>query len=394
MNRYQRRSALLTIIFLLLCGMVFILSYSGFVRIMGHEYYWNHTHFIREQWIKVRRVDCYFGEDGRLYTGWLTQGNERKYLISGIPVTGEFVIKDSEYYFDPDGVMVTGIADTGSGTHYYAENGARKTGWVTLGDDSYYFTDTDMTRGWYDEDNSRYYFSQDGKMVTGWIRIDGNFYYFTDKGKMMRNGWFADGNTDYYLFADGHAACGQTKLDGRIYCFSDTGRLLKNTWTGNSYAGEDGTLQTSCTIDGLRVDKKGRKIYDGDYGDGGSLYIPTLGVKVPAWKTEGGSEGQRITDAANSAALLTSFKMPVIADHKNQGFEAIKSSVPEDTIAFVLTPDSVTEYLCSSIFTGTNVENDILDSTGKSIDGLSSDLCLYTCNENWRHVTIVLFQKK
>ena len=386
--------ALLLVICILLCMIIRVISFSGFFHIKGNTYYWDHTHFLHDQWKKVKGVDCCFDHDGTLYEGWYLNNQKRMFLISGIPVTGRQTINDHEYYFNLRGIMSTGIVTDGSEIHYYSEEGIRKTGWVSYEGNTYYFTKDHMQTGWFKEGNRRYYFRADGHMVTGWNRIQKQLYYFNTQGQMIRNRWIKDRNNIYYLYDDGHAACGRSSVQGKIYFFSKDGRLLKNTWVGNSYAGGDGSLQTDKNIDGLWVDDQGNKIYDGSYGSGGSLFIPSVRLQVPAWKTKGGKKGQEITDEVNSAAYLTSFNKPVIADHKTQGFEVIKESIPRRTIAFILTSGTVTEYVCTDIFTGLNTEHDLLDPGGKSIDERAADLCLYTCNENWKNVTIVLFKKK
>ena len=268
-----------------------------------------------------------------------------------------------------------------------------KDGWVTENNDIYYYKEGVPRTGWLYYHRSKYYFDHFGKMVTGWAKIDDNYYYFAKDGKMRSQSWFEDETGRYYLTANGTAATGIRNVNGTRYLFSQRGTLLKNQWHGNYYAGEDGAILTDTCIDGLWVDQDGKKICDGTYGNGGCLFIPSLGIQVPVYKTPGGEKGQAITDRSDSAAYLTTFHMPLIADHKNQGFEAIKDSSPGETVAFLLTKSRVSEYLCSDIFIASNVEKDILDENGKSIDDYDTDFALYTCNENWHHVTVVLFRK-
>lgn len=268
-----------------------------------------------------------------------------------------------------------------------------KDGWELGEKGVSYYRNHEKVTGWFYVRRATYYFDKAGYMVTGWAKISGKIYYFRDDGKMLGDGWMTDDYGTHYLEADGAAACGKKEIDDQIYLFSDKGVLLKNRWVGNSYAGEDGIMVTDQDIDGLYIDENGERIFEGTFGSGGCLYMPSVGVEVPSYKTAGDEEGQRITDRENCAARLTSFHMPVIADHKNQGFEAIKDCVPGETTAFLLTEKKVRQYRCLAIFTGFNAERDITDQEGVSIDDYDADLCLYTCNEDWKHVTIVLFEK-
>ena len=384
---------ILILFLVLLIPACLIFSASRFIHVGDRVYYWDHTHILRDTWKVIQGARCRFDSDGSLHEGWFSEKGHKSYLIGGIPVTGVCKTGGREYYFDQDGLMQTGLVPIGDSYAYYGEDGVRKTGWITLSGNTYYFTPDGIKTGWFDYDGARYYFSQKGIMAAGWNKIQGKMYNFDEKGRLRRDGWFEDDYGSYYLHKDGHAATGRTEIGNVSYCFSERGLLLRNKWVGNSFYGSDGSLQTNRDIDGLWVDEKGDKVFYGSYGSGGSLYIPTVQIQVPAYLTPGGSKGQEITDRADSAASLTSFNKPVIADHKNQGFEQIKSCLPATTRAFLLTEDTVTEYICSAICTGTNTEHDILDSSGVSIDDRKADLVLYTCNEDWRHVTIVFFRK-
>lgn len=381
------------LVFLLAIGFT-IVSFKGYIPVGSRYFYWDGSRLQHSGLLTLEETKCLFDKDGSLYEGWYVNGSDKSYMVRGLPVTGEYEIEGKKYCFNSKGIMQTGIVTTDSACRYYSDEGVLTTGWIYLPEGTWYFDEDGMKTGWFKEGNSKYYFDKTGHMMTGWIRVDGRIYNFRENGQLRNDGWYDDESGTYYLTSDGHAVSGKTTIGGQTYLFSDSCKLLRNTWSGNNYAGDDGSMQTSCNVDGLNIDEHGDKVYNSSYGSGGSLFMPSISLQVPAWLTEGGEEGQEITDRFNSAAYLTSFNKPVIADHKNQGFEAIKGCIPESTVAFLLTPDSVCEYICTAVFNGSNVENDLLDPAGVSIDDREADLCLYTCNENWRHVTIVLFRKK
>ena len=388
-----RQCIIVSLAIALLAGSFVVLSYRGFVPFGARVLYWDHTHFLRSTWTQGEEPNRFMDSDGSLCEGWYRKEDKKSYFVHGLPVTGPCEIDGKQYFFDDEGYMETGIVSDGQVKRYYSDEGVLQTGWIHLSEDTYYFDENGMKTGWFEDKHRTWYFTEDGKMLTGWGKISGRLYNFREDGTLRNDGWYQEGQNTYYLNPDGHASSGRAIIDNQVYFFSDSCRMFQNCWVGNSYAGEDGVMVRSLSIDGLSVDDAGVKVYHGSYGSGGSLYIPSLSLKVPVYLTPGGPEGQDITDRGNSAACLTSFRMPVIADHKNQGFEAIKQCLPGRTIAFVLTPDSVTEYVCTSLCVGSNVEDDILDAAGKTIDDSGADLCLYTCNEDWKHVTIVFFRK-
>ena len=375
---------------------VFLFSYRGWIRLGKKSWYWDHGNYIRDRWEEIDGVRYRFDDKGNLCEGWQKDKSGRSYFTRGIPAVGEKKIDGWDYYFDENGIMQTGfIPADKSGGHvfFYDQEGKKKTGWVESDGAKYYFSPDGMETGWQEIDGAVYFFSASGIMKTGWMKEEGNLYCLGPDGVLRTGEWIREDKGTYYVKEDGKAARGKTVIDGKTYLFDSHCLLARNAWVGNSHADRHGIMETNCRVDGLDIDGNGNKVFDGAYGDGGNLYIPSVEVEVPLYKTEGDQHGQDITDRGYSAAMLTSFAMPVIADHKNQGFERIKSCIPDRTKALILTKNQVKVYICTDIVQGSNVEDDILDDQGKSIDYSGADLCLYTCNEDWRHVTIVFFDE-
>ena len=154
------------------------------------------------------------------------------------------------------------------------------------------------------------------------------------------------------------------------------------------------------------------QLQSNEFGSHGRLEIPTLGISVPLWDSYLHT-AQQFVDADNSAAYVTDYCNGLIADHYNQGFEAIKVAKPGVDIAKLVYPDGyVEEFLCSSVdpngynygylwtvadySTGeTWYEGGIVDSEGMhlSIYNDSKYIVTYTCNQDYHHITIVVWER-
>ena len=114
-----------------------------------------------------------------------------------------------------------------------------------------------------------------------------------------------------------------------------------------------------------------------------------LGINVPvcSYMTCDYSP-QYLTDKENCAAFIYMCRKEVIADHKHQGFDKIKLAKPGKT---TLTFDNNT-YICIDKFNGHNTGKELTDQNYKFIDmSFPGTLILYTCNDNWKNVTITLW---
>lgn len=126
------------------------------------------------------------------------------------------------------------------------------------------------------------------------------------------------------------------------------------------------------------------------------LKIPSVGVNVAVYKTSFYDINvQTIVDNNDSASLQNDEGVcGVIADHKHQGFSATKNSVPNVTYAYFDFGTYKEKYICIKKCLGTNNESLVIDDEGIWIaEYPNADIAMYTCNENWRNVTITYWKK-
>ena len=121
------------------------------------------------------------------------------------------------------------------------------------------------------------------------------------------------------------------------------------------------------------------------------LTIPSVGVNVGCfWGT---NNLQTLVDASDSAALFSYGGMTIIADHRHQGFSAMKNS-SIGTKAYMNYGDHTEEYVCIANFKGHNTGHALTDNNDTDISELYPGyLAMYTCNENWQNITITIWQK-
>lgn len=125
------------------------------------------------------------------------------------------------------------------------------------------------------------------------------------------------------------------------------------------------------------------------YGYIAKLESQDMGIDVLICDERNGRKNsQYLVDKAYCAAYFVLRGKAVIADHNYQGFENIKSAIVNKT---TLTFDNKT-YVCVAKFNGHNTGKDIVDNSYKPInDSYPGDILLYTCNNNWRNITITLW---
>lgn len=126
----------------------------------------------------------------------------------------------------------------------------------------------------------------------------------------------------------------------------------------------------------------------------GRLIIPDVGVDVALFNRY----TQSTVDNKDSAGTYRyNGGQMVIADHKNQGFSAMKNSVPEQTIAYINDGETIKTYICVDNNVGSNKSNgipyDLLDCNGDSIYLQNTGgMCMYTCNDHWSSITYTYWQ--
>ncbi len=124
----------------------------------------------------------------------------------------------------------------------------------------------------------------------------------------------------------------------------------------------------------------------------GRLLIPDVDLDVGVYTASvyDGAYNQKVCNAKDAAVWLTGL-CPIIGDHNNQGFHKIKSAEADKTMAYIKNGDSIEAYKCVKIDTkGSNVVTGLLwsDGTNALYDTPEGHIVMYTCNKNWRSVTI------
>lgn len=154
------------------------------------------------------------------------------------------------------------------------------------------------------------------------------------------------------------------------------------------------------------------------YGTDGHLYIPDADISVALQREDANHTMQDICDMPNTACYVpyhpedlfwtTLFDdSPMIADHTNQGFNAIKS-LPIGADLYIEYPDYITAHYTLEYIdpNGTYDYADVnyLGSTfplewprysdGSFVNLNHTDcITLYTCNQDNKHITIARFKK-
>lgn len=140
-------------------------------------------------------------------------------------------------------------------------------------------------------------------------------------------------------------------------------------------------------VDKILVDTKG-------LGTSGRLYFDSMySVALYGADIYAGS-AQSIVDAKDSAAIFRLGLSTVIADHKHQGFDIIKKVNVGDSAFIKYDGDVIEEYICAEVCLGTNGGSNMITSDGRDIAEMDDyDLVMYTCNQDWEHITIVFWKK-
>ncbi|MBR2527542.1 MAG: hypothetical protein IKE58_03595 [Blautia sp.] len=130
-------------------------------------------------------------------------------------------------------------------------------------------------------------------------------------------------------------------------------------------------------------------------GDSGRIFIPDKGVDVCVWY---GAENeyanaQKICDDPDSAVYTPhTVGQPYIADHWSQGFEGIRYC-QVGTKAYWKHFDRIDVLSCVHVCLGTNEVTYIRTDAGENAADINpGGLFMYTCNEDWQHVTVTFWQ--
>lgn len=189
----------------------------------------------------------YFGTDGAMsQSKWNTHGGKQYYSGSDGAIYKNRWDPTGKFYLGSSGQKATGIV-TISGRKYYlnpSANGAKYTsGWLP-GAKTYYaqsngilYVNTTKVIGGY-----RYGFNSAGQKVTGIHTFSGDKYYFNSSGVGV-NGWITIGSKKYYATNKGELTTEWKKIGKYYYYF----------YPSNC------TMAKSKTIDGYKIDSKGRR---------------------------------------------------------------------------------------------------------------------------------------
>lgn len=127
----------------------------------------------------------------------------------------------------------------------------------------------------------------------------------------------------------------------------------------------------------------------------GRLVIPGVGIDVALIIPSAMSQAQAVTDAGDSACIMIGWHGPntnVIADHNNQSFAPL-SKVTVGMPAYIITENGQIDLRCSVVIDGHNAVTNITDLNYTPVEGIADYVC-YTCQDNWRNVRIVGFNKQ
>ena len=139
--------------------------------------------------------------------------------------------------------------------------------------------------------------------------------------------------------------------------------------------------------------------YDTSYPGHDGVYmgqlVSSLGFNIRLYKKGEVSSAQAIVDAPNSANYRPYRNAVYIADHKHQdNFSAIKNAVPGQSTFQIIGPEGTWTYICTDILMGHNTGSTLTDEAGNDmLDGNHGELIMYTCNDNWRNVTLTVWKR-
>lgn len=93
-----------------------------------------------------------------------------------------------QWFYFKDGKAFTGTQIIGGVKYFFETTGVLKTGWVEDGDHRRYYSGNKAAVDWLDISDKRYYFTKEGLMVFDkWLKIKGKWYYFYADGSMAKN---------------------------------------------------------------------------------------------------------------------------------------------------------------------------------------------------------------
>ena len=120
----------------------------------------------------------------------------------------------------------------------------------------------------------------------------------------------------------------------------------------------------------------------------GRLYIPAVNIDVAVFS----SKAQETCDADDSGCMFKQNNMILIVDHYYQEFKPLGECYV-GCLAYIVTPENITPYICSATFTGTNMRDDIFDENWESVTiHYPGSIICYTCMDEYLHIRMVNFE--
>lgn len=250
--------------------------YENDIKAIGQREIDNSIYYFDEKGVLQRNIFIdkkYFNEDGRLVLGFYSIDNKDYYFTNEGYIVGNQEIENEVYFFDENGVMQKDVIIDNC---YYGDTGKLYTGFKNIDGNTFYFSRDGIAKGIKEIDNKKYYFDEDGHLirnsfydkyyldeegiiVTGKREIGGRIYLFDDNG-VLKNGFqVIDGNT-YFLDEKSEKIKGLQLIDNIRYYFDfETGELIKkdvksvidiSSWQGNV---DFDQIKNSNLIDGVIV---------------------------------------------------------------------------------------------------------------------------------------------
>lgn len=181
---------------------------------------------------KINGWHTYYGEDYYVLNevtqkGWISHGDDIYYtdLVTGVKQIGWVWLTDAWYYFGTDGKLYYGWLEDGEETYYLDPDnyGAMVNDeWATIDGEYYYFKNGGQLQEncWIlDGTIPMYYVDSTGKRLRGWVQLAYpeetaiNWFYFNNpndynvaglnSGQLARNKWIASGSNWYYVGQEG-----------------------------------------------------------------------------------------------------------------------------------------------------------------------------------------------
>lgn len=290
----------------------------------GAKYYFSTEGFASVGFQDIDDARYYFASDtGAMRTGWQ--------FIDGC-----------WYWFDDEtGAMAAGQAFAGGRWSRFDSQGrwlGYSDGWVLNGDDWYWTVsgipqagwywingawywmrgaDGKMATGWVWDGSAWYYMSPSGAMQTGWQHADGHWYYLRSNGAMAQ-WWLYDGSTWYWLGESGAAAQNEVlQIGSEHYAFGSSCAMGSSGWchAGDKwyYAGSSGALQTGWRL----VNGSWYWMNDTDFAmrtglldlRGNKYYLSSSGAMVTGWAWDDADQcWYYATPNNNDGRLLTGWR--------------------------------------------------------------------------------------